>query len=134
MIFSPTERVMKHWQEDLIFGYQFLNGCNPVLIQRCTKLPKKFPVTTEMVECSLERELTLEQEMEVGPGCLMMLAEANSSDQVTLRQAESTFCWPVLASPQATVSRLICQAADEMSCPHGSDLCLFLGIYGNCFD
>ncbi|XP_025773601.1 arachidonate 5-lipoxygenase [Puma concolor] len=61
-----SERVMKHWQEDLMFGYQFLNGCNPVMIQRCTKLPEKFPVTTEMVECSLERNLTLEQEIE-GP-------------------------------------------------------------------
>ncbi|KAM5321508.1 polyunsaturated fatty acid 5-lipoxygenase isoform 2-T2 [Glossophaga mutica] len=60
-----SERVMNHWQEDLMFGYQFLNGCNPVLIQRCTKLPEKLPVTTEMVECSLERQLTLEQEVEL---------------------------------------------------------------------
>lgn len=66
-ILSPIERVMNHWQEDLMFGYQFLNGCNPVLIQRCTKLPEKLPVTTEMVECSLERQLTLEQEAEVRP-------------------------------------------------------------------
>jgi hypothetical protein len=61
------ERVMNHWQEDLMFGYQFLNGCNPVLIKRCTKLPPKLPVTTEMVECSLERQLSLEQEVQVGP-------------------------------------------------------------------
>uniref|UniRef100_A0A9L0ISQ1 Lipoxygenase domain-containing protein n=1 Tax=Equus asinus TaxID=9793 RepID=A0A9L0ISQ1_EQUAS len=61
------KRVMNHWQEDLMFGYQFLNGCNPVLIRRCTKLPEKLPVTTEMVECSLERQLTLEEEVEVGP-------------------------------------------------------------------
>lgn len=51
-----------------MFGYQFLNGCNPVMIQRCLKLPDNLPVTTEMVECSLERQLTLEQEIEVGPG------------------------------------------------------------------
>nr|XP_023402917.1 arachidonate 5-lipoxygenase isoform X2 [Loxodonta africana] len=60
-----SERVMNHWQEDLMFGYQFLNGCNPVLIQRCRKLPEKLPVTTEMVECSLERQLTLQEEVEL---------------------------------------------------------------------
>lgn len=50
-----------------MFGYQFLNGCNPVLIKRCTELPQKLPVTTEMVECSLERQLSLEQEVQVSP-------------------------------------------------------------------
>ncbi|XP_040826441.1 polyunsaturated fatty acid 5-lipoxygenase isoform X5 [Ochotona curzoniae] len=61
-----SERVMNHWQEDVMFGYQFLNGCNPVLIRRCTELPPKLPVTTEMVECSLERQLSLEQEVQQG--------------------------------------------------------------------
>uniref|UniRef100_A0A5F8GTA6 Arachidonate 5-lipoxygenase n=1 Tax=Monodelphis domestica TaxID=13616 RepID=A0A5F8GTA6_MONDO len=60
-----SEYVMQHWQEDFMFGYQFLNGCNPVMIQRCTKIPEKFPVTTEMVECSLERQLTLEEEVQI---------------------------------------------------------------------
>uniref|UniRef100_A0A8C6G991 Arachidonate 5-lipoxygenase n=1 Tax=Mus spicilegus TaxID=10103 RepID=A0A8C6G991_MUSSI len=60
-----SERVKNHWQEDLMFGYQFLNGCNPVLIKRCTALPPKLPVTTEMVECSLERQLSLEQEVQL---------------------------------------------------------------------
>lgn len=48
-----------------MFGYQFLNGCNPVLIRRCTEIPKKLPVTMDMVECSLERNLTLEEEVKV---------------------------------------------------------------------
>uniref|UniRef100_A0A8C6X3I4 Arachidonate 5-lipoxygenase n=1 Tax=Naja naja TaxID=35670 RepID=A0A8C6X3I4_NAJNA len=60
-----SEYVMQHWQEDFMFGYQFLNGCNPVLIKKCIELPKKFPVTTEMVEYSLERNLTLEQEIKI---------------------------------------------------------------------
>nr|XP_044617581.1 polyunsaturated fatty acid 5-lipoxygenase-like [Equus asinus] len=77
-----SERVMNHWQEDLMFGYQFLNGCNPVLIRRCTKLPEKLPVTTEMVECSLERQLTLEEEVEVGPRWLGMAAQAGRPAQM----------------------------------------------------
>ncbi|KFW85905.1 Arachidonate 5-lipoxygenase, partial [Manacus vitellinus] len=60
-----SEYVMQHWKEDFMFGYQFLNGCNPVLIQRCTEIPKKLPVTMDMVECSLERNLTLEEEVKV---------------------------------------------------------------------
>ncbi|KAM9197279.1 polyunsaturated fatty acid 5-lipoxygenase isoform 2-T2 [Dugong dugon] len=63
---TVSEQVMNQWQEDSMFGYQFLNGCNPVLIQRCRKLPEKLPVTTEMVECSLERQLTLQEEIEQG--------------------------------------------------------------------
>lgn len=61
---------MEHWKEDFMFGYQFLNGCNPVLIEKCKKLPDKFPVTHEMVAVSLERELTLEQEIEVHMCCV----------------------------------------------------------------
>uniref|UniRef100_A0A7N6A4C6 Arachidonate 5-lipoxygenase a n=1 Tax=Anabas testudineus TaxID=64144 RepID=A0A7N6A4C6_ANATE len=60
-----SEYVMQHWKEDFMFGYQFLNGCNPVIIEKCTKLPEKFPVTHEMVSVSLERDMTLEQEIEV---------------------------------------------------------------------
>lgn len=61
----PLEYVMQHWKEDFMFGYQFLNGCNPVLIRRCTEIPKKLPVTMDTVECSLERNLTLEEEVKV---------------------------------------------------------------------
>ncbi|XP_056147851.1 polyunsaturated fatty acid 5-lipoxygenase [Lampris incognitus] len=61
-----SEYVMQHWKEDFMFGYQFLNGCNPVIIQKCIKLPDKFPVTHEMVAFCLERDMTLEQEIEEG--------------------------------------------------------------------
>ncbi|XP_077437580.1 polyunsaturated fatty acid 5-lipoxygenase-like [Vanacampus margaritifer] len=63
---TTSEYVMQHWKEDSMFGYQFLNGCNPVLIQKITKLPDKFPVTNEMVAVSLERKFTLEEEVKAG--------------------------------------------------------------------
>uniref|UniRef100_A0A8C5I2D9 Arachidonate 5-lipoxygenase-like n=1 Tax=Gouania willdenowi TaxID=441366 RepID=A0A8C5I2D9_GOUWI len=63
---TNIEYVMQHWKEDSMFGYQFLNGCNPVLIEKCFKLPDKLPVTHEMVSSSLDRNLTLEQELEAG--------------------------------------------------------------------
>ena len=53
------------WMSDVDFGRQILNGVNPVVIRKCESLPEKFPVTTEMVQSSLHRGLTLAQEMEV---------------------------------------------------------------------
>eukprot|EP00076_Gallus_gallus_P041252 XP_025006790.1 hydroperoxide isomerase ALOXE3 [Gallus gallus] len=72
-IFSRTkgrdivpEYVASHWQEDAFFGYQFLNGNNPIIIRNCTVLPEKFPVTQEMVADSLGRGTTLDKEMKEG--------------------------------------------------------------------
>ncbi|KAM4592168.1 polyunsaturated fatty acid 5-lipoxygenase [Odontesthes bonariensis] len=92
-----SEYVMQHWKEDFMFGYQFLNGCNPVIIQKCTKLPDKFPVTHEMVSVSLERELTLEQEIEAGN---IYIADyevldgikANCTDPCTLQFLAAPIC------------------------------------------
>ncbi|XP_072247074.1 polyunsaturated fatty acid 5-lipoxygenase [Leuresthes tenuis] len=92
-----SEYVMQHWKEDFMFGYQFLNGCNPVIIQKCAKLPDKFPVTHEMVSVSLEREMTLEQEIEAGN---IYIADyevldgikANSTDPCTLQFLAAPIC------------------------------------------
>lgn len=55
------EYVQEHWEEDQLFAYQFLNGINPILIQRCSALPVNLPVTSSMVfpggESTLENEL-----------------------------------------------------------------------------
>ncbi len=53
------------WVSDVEFGRQMLNGINPVIIQKCTDIPKKFPVTDEMVGRFLTREKTLKEEMKV---------------------------------------------------------------------
>ncbi|XP_038599732.1 polyunsaturated fatty acid 5-lipoxygenase isoform X2 [Tachyglossus aculeatus] len=92
-----SEYVMQHWQEDFMFGYQFLNGCNPVLIKKCTKLPDKLPVTTQMVECSLERNLTLEEEIEQGNIFIVDFElldgiDANKTDPCTLQYLAAPIC------------------------------------------
>ncbi|XP_051743107.1 polyunsaturated fatty acid 5-lipoxygenase-like [Ctenopharyngodon idella] len=71
LIFRKTERdwtdhVMEDWKTDKMFGYQFLNGCNPVMIKKCENIPGNFPVTQEMVNGFLERGLTLQEELKAG--------------------------------------------------------------------
>ncbi|GAA6228760.1 polyunsaturated fatty acid lipoxygenase ALOX15B-like isoform X1 [Lates japonicus] len=61
---SPfTMYVSEHWKDDDFFGYQFLNGINPYVIKRCTKLPSNFPVTEEMVKPFLANGSSLTAEM-----------------------------------------------------------------------
>ncbi|XP_048042450.1 hydroperoxide isomerase ALOXE3-like isoform X1 [Megalobrama amblycephala] len=62
---KTIEYVQEHWDKDKFFGYQFLNGLNPMLIQRCSKLPENFPVTDDMVKDSLIGS-SLKQEMKKG--------------------------------------------------------------------
>uniref|UniRef100_A0AAX7TVW4 Uncharacterized protein n=1 Tax=Astatotilapia calliptera TaxID=8154 RepID=A0AAX7TVW4_ASTCA len=62
--------VHKHWKEDSLFGYQFLNGVNPMLIRCCKALPKNFPVTGDMV--SLHGRGSLADEMMVSKGNIFL--------------------------------------------------------------
>ncbi|XP_037620543.1 hydroperoxide isomerase ALOXE3-like [Sebastes umbrosus] len=52
-----SDYVQKHWKEDAFFGYQYLNGVNPMMIRRCSALPKNFLVTDKAVSLSLTDEM-----------------------------------------------------------------------------
>uniref|UniRef100_A0A8D0YYV3 Polyunsaturated fatty acid lipoxygenase ALOX15 n=1 Tax=Sus scrofa TaxID=9823 RepID=A0A8D0YYV3_PIG len=54
-----AEQVRQHWQEDELFGYQFLNGANPMLLRRCTSLPSRLVLSSgmEALRAQLEKEL-----------------------------------------------------------------------------
>ncbi|MEE6488054.1 hypothetical protein FKM82_015119 [Ascaphus truei] len=92
-----SEYVMQHWQEDFMFGYQFLNGCNPVLITKCKEIPSNFPVTNEMVKYSLERKVSLEEEIELGNIFIVDYKildgiSANATDPCTIQYLASPIC------------------------------------------
>ncbi|XP_066222335.1 polyunsaturated fatty acid lipoxygenase ALOX12-like [Saccopteryx leptura] len=54
-----TEKVHRCWQDDELFGYQFLNGANPMLLRRSTSLPSRLvlPSGMEELQAQLEKEL-----------------------------------------------------------------------------
>uniref|UniRef100_UPI00398F5D57 polyunsaturated fatty acid lipoxygenase ALOX15B-like n=1 Tax=Pristiophorus japonicus TaxID=55135 RepID=UPI00398F5D57 len=61
-----AEYVEQHWKKDTFFGYQYLNGSNPVLIKQCTAIPSNFPVTDEMVSTSFGPSTSLQHELQKG--------------------------------------------------------------------
>ncbi|XP_030894833.1 arachidonate 15-lipoxygenase isoform X3 [Leptonychotes weddellii] len=57
-----AEKVRDSWKEDALFGYQFLNGANPMLLRRSKQLPARlvFPPGMEELKVQLEKELQLQ--------------------------------------------------------------------------
>ncbi|XP_052424313.1 polyunsaturated fatty acid 5-lipoxygenase isoform X4 [Carassius gibelio] len=94
---TVSEHVMQNWNEDLMFGYQFLNGCNPVMISKCMNLPDNFAVTQEMVERSLDRGLTLQEELKAGniyiaDYAILEGVPPNATDPDTQQYLAAPFC------------------------------------------
>ncbi|XP_058889363.1 hydroperoxide isomerase ALOXE3-like [Acipenser ruthenus] len=63
---EESEFVKSMWEEDTFFGYQFLNGCNPIMIKKCKEIPSNFAVTNDMVSGFLEKSTSLQNEMQKG--------------------------------------------------------------------
>ncbi|CAD7689730.1 unnamed protein product [Nyctereutes procyonoides] len=60
-----SEYVTEHWCEDSFFGYQYLNGVNPVMLHCLSSLPSKLPVTNDMVAPLLGPNTCLQTELEL---------------------------------------------------------------------
>ncbi|KAG7224712.1 hypothetical protein INR49_004600 [Caranx melampygus] len=58
--------VRTHWVDDWYFGYQCLNGCNPLLLHQVHILPPNLSVTPEMLRPFLPKDSSLEQELQRG--------------------------------------------------------------------
>ncbi|XP_032815014.2 polyunsaturated fatty acid 5-lipoxygenase [Petromyzon marinus] len=126
-----SEYVMKHWQEDFMFGYQFLNGCNPVVFKKCTEIPAKLPVTHEMVEACLERSISLEEEAKQGnifiaDYSIMDGIQANSTDPCTMQYVAAPIC--LLYN---NVNKKLVPIAIQLQQTPGSDNPIFLPTDSN---
>ncbi|XP_066502216.1 hydroperoxide isomerase ALOXE3 [Hoplias malabaricus] len=58
--------VQAHWRDDRFFGYQCLNGCNPLQIRQIHYLPPNLAVTSDMLSDFLPVGSSLEHEIERG--------------------------------------------------------------------
>ncbi|XP_037603547.1 polyunsaturated fatty acid lipoxygenase ALOX15B [Sebastes umbrosus] len=64
---SNTAKFVKaHWTDDWYFGYQCLNGCNPLLLRQTRLLPPNLSVTSDMLLPFLPGGSSLQQELERG--------------------------------------------------------------------
>ncbi|KAK0153687.1 Arachidonate 15-lipoxygenase B [Merluccius polli] len=59
-----SEHVLQNWRTNSLFGSQFLNGVNPMVIRCCKKLPENLPITNSMV--FLPDGRSLKKEMQRG--------------------------------------------------------------------
>ena len=64
-----VEHVLQNWMKDSLFGSQFLNGVNPMVIRCCKELPENLPVTDDMVHLRGGRSLKEEMQVCVSPEC-----------------------------------------------------------------
>lgn len=89
----PTGFVRTHWMDDCFFGYQCLNGCNPLLLHQVHTLPPNLSVTPEMLCPFLPEDSSLEQELQVCmQGCVFQIFPAFSC---ALHYSCSTFFYHV---------------------------------------
>lgn len=57
--------VKAHWKDDWFFGYQCLNGCNPLQVRQIRRLPPNLAVTSDRLRPFLPKHSSLEEELQV---------------------------------------------------------------------
>ncbi|XP_032136270.1 hydroperoxide isomerase ALOXE3 isoform X8 [Sapajus apella] len=120
-----TKYVTEHWREDHFFGYQYLNGVNPIMLHCISSLPSKLPVTNDMVAPLLGQSTCLQTELERGNIFLAdywILAEAPThclNDRPQYVAAPLCLLW---LSPQGALVPL----AIQLSQTPGPDSPIFL--------
>ncbi|MBN3313013.1 LOX5 lipoxygenase, partial [Atractosteus spatula] len=93
---SPVaEYVMEHWREDWFFGFQFLNGSNPRMIQRCRKIPENFAVSGDMVQGSLGPQTNLSKELKAGNIYLVDYTILEGVPANVIRNSPQYLCAPL---------------------------------------
>ncbi|XP_026213280.1 hydroperoxide isomerase ALOXE3 isoform X2 [Anabas testudineus] len=63
---SVARFVHAHWTEDWYFGYQCLNGCNPLLLHQIRTLPPNLSVTSDTLQPFLPEGSSLHRELQKG--------------------------------------------------------------------
>ncbi|XP_070700224.1 polyunsaturated fatty acid lipoxygenase ALOX15B [Pempheris klunzingeri] len=63
---SAARFVQAHWMDDWYFGYQSLNGCNPLLLRQIRLLPPNLSVTADTLRPFLPEGSSLEEELQKG--------------------------------------------------------------------
>ncbi|KAF3705496.1 Arachidonate 15-lipoxygenase B [Channa argus] len=93
---NSTARFVKaHWMEDWYFGYQCLNGCNPLLLHQTRVLPPNLSVTSDMLRPFLPEGSSLEQELQKGSLYLLNYEVLDGIPANVINGKQSYICAPL---------------------------------------
>ncbi|KAM9391550.1 polyunsaturated fatty acid lipoxygenase ALOX15B-like [Pholidichthys leucotaenia] len=100
-----ADYVAKHWTDDTFFGYQCLNGTNPILIRLCTALPENFPVDKDKVP--LDGDATLAEEMKNGNIFLCDYKNMDGVPTITINGTQQYLMAPLVLLQKTSVDELV---------------------------
>ncbi|KAG8008381.1 Arachidonate 15-lipoxygenase B, partial [Nibea albiflora] len=87
--------VKAHWMEDWYFGYQCLNGCNPLLVHQTRILPPNLSITSDMIHPFLPEGSSLEQELQKGTVYLLDYEILDGAPANMVNGAQTYLCAPL---------------------------------------
>ncbi|KAM9328510.1 hydroperoxide isomerase ALOXE3-like [Pholidichthys leucotaenia] len=102
----PLSRyITKHWTEDTFFGYQYLNGTNPIQIRLCTALPENFPVTEDKIP--LAGGVTLAEEIKNGNIFLCDYKNLDGVPTITINGIKQYMMAPLVLFQKTSMDDLV---------------------------